>query len=315
MELSLTKLPWYGQIGAFVVVCAGAVFGFWKFYVSEVQTDIAMRQTHLTALRADIDKGVATARRLPEFQSQVTELEAKLENLRNVLPEQKDVADTLRRIQGLATQSNLTILALHAGAAEAAAALRGGAVSDFRRGHLPQPRTVLRSRQQVPADHQRRRDRDPRQRAAATESDASPPSAPRRRSCCRKRPREGGAYRRLDDASSLLRRRRECCQRTRGGGAGRSAAARPGRAGAAPAGRHRGGQERCRAGRRGASEERRGARQALGSGADARGTATAAAGPLDSAAAGSGRTAGRTAAAAGVLARTPTTRMVVAIRS
>ena len=110
MDISLTKLPWYGQIGAFVVVCAGAVFGFWNFYVSEVQTDIAMRQSHLTALRTDVNKGIATARRLPEFQSQVTALEARLESLRNVLPEQKDVADTLRRIQGLATQSNLTIL-------------------------------------------------------------------------------------------------------------------------------------------------------------------------------------------------------------
>jgi type IV pilus assembly protein PilO len=110
MELSLTKLPWYGQIAAFVVVCAGAVFGFWNFYVSEVETDIAMRQTHLTALRSDVNKGLATARRLKEFETQVTELEAKLEGLRKVLPEQKDVADTLRRIQGLATQSNLTIL-------------------------------------------------------------------------------------------------------------------------------------------------------------------------------------------------------------
>jgi len=50
---------------------------------------------------------VATARRLPEFQSQVTELERKLENLRAVLPEQKDVADILRRVQGLTTQSSL----------------------------------------------------------------------------------------------------------------------------------------------------------------------------------------------------------------
>ena len=41
MNLSLSKLPWHAQIGAFVVVCLGAVFGFWKFYVSEVQADIA----------------------------------------------------------------------------------------------------------------------------------------------------------------------------------------------------------------------------------------------------------------------------------
>jgi type IV pilus assembly protein PilO len=110
MDISLTKLPWYGQIGAFVIVCAGAVFGFWNFYVDEVQKDIALRETHLNALTVDINKGVATARRLPEFQAQVTDLERRLESLRNVLPEQKDVADTLRRLQGLATQSNLTIL-------------------------------------------------------------------------------------------------------------------------------------------------------------------------------------------------------------
>jgi type IV pilus assembly protein PilO len=109
MELSLSKLPWYGQIGAFVVVCVGAVFGFWKFYVAEVQADIEARQTRLTALRADIAKGVATARRLPQFQSDVTQLEQRLENLRAVLPEEKDVADILRRVQGLATQSSLNI--------------------------------------------------------------------------------------------------------------------------------------------------------------------------------------------------------------
>jgi type IV pilus assembly protein PilO len=109
MNLSLSKLPWHAQIGAFVVVCLGAVFGFWKFYVSEVQADIALRQTRLTALRADVDRGVATARQLPQFEEQVNKLEQRLESLRQVLPEEKDVADILRRIQGLATKSNLTI--------------------------------------------------------------------------------------------------------------------------------------------------------------------------------------------------------------
>ena len=109
MELSLSKLPWYGQIGAFVLVSAGAVFGFWNFYVSEIQTDIHMRQARLANLRADVTKGQATARQLPQFQGQVKELENRLENLRQVLPEEKDVADTLRRIETLATKSNLAI--------------------------------------------------------------------------------------------------------------------------------------------------------------------------------------------------------------
>jgi type IV pilus assembly protein PilO len=109
MELSLSKLPWHWQIGAFVLVSAGAVFGFWNFYVSEINTDIQLRQSRLIAMKADIAKGVATAKQLPRFQAQVTELEGRLENLRQVLPEEKDVADTLRRIQGLATRSNLAI--------------------------------------------------------------------------------------------------------------------------------------------------------------------------------------------------------------
>jgi len=109
MEISLSKLPWWGQIGAFVLVCGGAVYGFWHFYVSEMQADVNVRQTRLTSLRGDIARGVATARRLPEFEAQVTQLEQRLENLRQVLPEEKDVADILRRIQGLATQSNLAI--------------------------------------------------------------------------------------------------------------------------------------------------------------------------------------------------------------
>ena len=110
MEISLSKLPWYGQIGAFVLMGALSIYGFNTYYVTDVQAELDLKKTHLASLRNDINKGVATARRLGEFQSQVTDLEHRLDSLKNVLPEQKDVADTLRRLQGLATQSNLTLL-------------------------------------------------------------------------------------------------------------------------------------------------------------------------------------------------------------
>lgn len=110
MDISISKLPWYGQIGAFVILAAAAIYGFHTYYVADFETDLGLRRTHLNALKVDINKGVATARRLPEFQAEVTNLGARLESLKNVLPEQKDVADILRRLQGLATQSNLTLL-------------------------------------------------------------------------------------------------------------------------------------------------------------------------------------------------------------
>ena len=60
-------------------------------------------------VRADIDRGLATARRLPEFRQEVGQLESQLDRLKTILPEERDVADLLRRVQGMATQSNLTI--------------------------------------------------------------------------------------------------------------------------------------------------------------------------------------------------------------
>ena len=109
MDLNLGKLPWYGQFGAFVVLSAAAVGGFYYFHVVPVQAEMAARQERLVSLRADVQKAQETANRLPEFEAEVDALEERLTALKEVLPEQKDVAELLRRIQTLATQSELTI--------------------------------------------------------------------------------------------------------------------------------------------------------------------------------------------------------------
>ena len=109
MNLSLSKLPWYGQVGMFVGLALAAAGVFWNFYAVPTRAAIDGRQTELLRIRAEVDKGLATARRLPQFREDVAKLQGDLERLRAVLPEEKDVADLLRRIQGMATQSNLTI--------------------------------------------------------------------------------------------------------------------------------------------------------------------------------------------------------------
>ena len=109
MQLSLNKLPWKAQVGIFTAIAVAAAGGFYWYYVQDVQAQLATQQTRLNALKADINKGVSTARQLPEFRRQVGELRARLDALRNVLPEEKDVGDLLRHIQTLAVQSNLQI--------------------------------------------------------------------------------------------------------------------------------------------------------------------------------------------------------------
>lgn len=109
MQLSLTKLPWYGQIGAFVVLAAAGVGVFFYYYEIPQRADMEIRQNQLKAIRIDIAKGVATAAQLDKFRADVDGLETRLEGLRAVLPEEKDAADLLRRMQVVAQQSNLTI--------------------------------------------------------------------------------------------------------------------------------------------------------------------------------------------------------------
>ncbi|PYR14048.1 MAG: hypothetical protein DMG00_04930, partial [Acidobacteria bacterium] len=105
MQLSLTKLPWYAQVGAFVALAVAGCGIFFYYYEMPVRADFQSRQQQLVGLRADITKGLTTAKKLPEFRAQVGELEARLENLRAVLPEEKDAADLLNRMQTVASQS------------------------------------------------------------------------------------------------------------------------------------------------------------------------------------------------------------------
>ena len=109
MELTLTKLPWYAQVGAFVALAVAGCGIFYYYYEQPVRADIASRETQLTALRGDITKGLATAKKLPEFRQQVGDLEGRLANLKAILPEEKDAADLLNRMQTVASQSNMTI--------------------------------------------------------------------------------------------------------------------------------------------------------------------------------------------------------------
>ncbi len=109
MELTLTKLPWYAQVGAFVALAVAGCGMFFYYYEMPVRAEMTSRATQLVALRADITKGLTTAKKLPEFRSQVTDLEGKLANLKAILPEEKDAADLLNRMQTVAAQSNMTI--------------------------------------------------------------------------------------------------------------------------------------------------------------------------------------------------------------
>lgn len=107
-SLQMNKLPWWGQLLVFTFMGAVGI-GAW-IYLSQARKDaLEVQRAELAAVRARIDKGMETARQLEDFRAQVGRLEARLEGLKAILPQEKDVADLLRRMQSLASQSNLTI--------------------------------------------------------------------------------------------------------------------------------------------------------------------------------------------------------------
>ena len=200
MDLNLNKLPWYGQVGLFVVLGLGLIGGFYYFYVVPAQAEMATREQKLAALRVDIAKGSTTANQLNQFRQQVAELEGRLESLKAVLPEQKDVADLLRRIQTLATQSNLAIRGFKPAPSVTKQLHAEWPIALQLDGTYHNLGDVLRSREQVLANHQRQQHHDSREREAGAQFDdhrrlrgddvraardrESRPRRPRRRTRC-----------------------------------------------------------------------------------------------------------------------------------
>lgn len=116
MDLRLNKLPWYAQVGLFVVIAFAAVTAFYYLYAEPKAAELDQQRQRLEVLRADINTGLSTARQLPQFRTEVADLQARLDGLKAVLPEEKDFGDLLRSLQTLATQSNLAIKVFKPGA-------------------------------------------------------------------------------------------------------------------------------------------------------------------------------------------------------
>jgi type IV pilus assembly protein PilO len=108
-SFSLGKLQWQAQLGLFVALSLAGAGAFYYFYERPHQAAIETQSRELSNIRGRISKGQATARQLPEFRAQVADLEARLESLKPILPDERDAGDLLRRVQTLAVQSNLTI--------------------------------------------------------------------------------------------------------------------------------------------------------------------------------------------------------------
>ena len=113
----LSKLPWYGQAGAFLVVAIMLFLVFRFYYVGPQLEAQGLQQAELECKRSEVTLAEQDVIELAAFQREVDDLNNRLEALSAVLPEQQEVAGLLRRLQTFAVQSNLTLRAFRPQAA------------------------------------------------------------------------------------------------------------------------------------------------------------------------------------------------------
>lgn len=117
MELGLNKLPWYAQVGAFLLVGILALGAFWNWYVRPRNDVRAEKQVELERKRAEVEQAERDNIALEEFRAEVDDLNNRLEALSAVLPEQEEVSALMRQLDTFALQSNLTLRAFRPQAA------------------------------------------------------------------------------------------------------------------------------------------------------------------------------------------------------
>jgi len=106
----IAKLKWYYQLLIVAGICGGLLAGFWYQYLTPINDDIQTRMKTLTDLQAVIAKSLQQQKELAQIKKDAQELQVKLDQLKTVLPTEKETDQIFRSVQQQATTSALRIL-------------------------------------------------------------------------------------------------------------------------------------------------------------------------------------------------------------
>lgn len=103
------KLQWYVQVLIVAAVCGGALGGVWYMWLSPIQVVIADQEKKLAEITAKVDKSKIQRDNLAKFKKETESLQAQLEDLKKVLPQDKEIKQFFTQLQQSAQASGLKI--------------------------------------------------------------------------------------------------------------------------------------------------------------------------------------------------------------
>jgi type IV pilus assembly protein PilO len=106
---AFAKLKWYVQVLIVGAVCGGLLGGVYYFFMAPITVVIADQEKKLGTIQTNLDKSRKLQASLAQFKKESAALEAKLNDLKKILPQDKEADQVLKQAQASAQAAGLRI--------------------------------------------------------------------------------------------------------------------------------------------------------------------------------------------------------------
>ena len=106
---NINNIPWYARLGIFVALAVAVYAGFWYFVTSGKRKETKELTEKIEVLKKQNVEAQIASQRLNEFRTQYKNKQQELDELRALLPEQRELTNVLQGIQDRARASSLQV--------------------------------------------------------------------------------------------------------------------------------------------------------------------------------------------------------------
>lgn len=106
---NINGIPWYARLGIFAVIALSVYGGFWYFMTSGTRKETKGLQEQIAVLQKANAEAQIASQRLNEFRTAYKNKQEELEELRALLPEQRELTKVLEGIQDRARATGLSL--------------------------------------------------------------------------------------------------------------------------------------------------------------------------------------------------------------
>ncbi len=106
----LKSLQWYVQLMILVGIAAVLYMSVWYFVTSETRAEVATLNEQIAQLTAKNEAARVATQRINEFRALYASKSAEYEELKVLLPEQREITNVLQGLQDNAKDSRLVLM-------------------------------------------------------------------------------------------------------------------------------------------------------------------------------------------------------------